>query len=256
MESVKKSTVRSQQKVKPDKIEARETKKSKKPKVEGLILPISKDEYKRGESSAAGAARKPGPTEFDLRDRLDHRRTTMLLDRGAMYARDTSSLQTQLTTTLGRIKILKARDPEPQEGLAGLASALSLYGMLSIIEHDADRSRNGDNINDSGTGGRRQALINRGIAAALAEHDADRSRNGDNINDSGTGGRRQVTTQQECTYTNFLKCQPMSFQGTEGVVGLTRWIEKMESIFQISNYIVTCQVKFASCTLQGSALTW
>nr|GEW36977.1 hypothetical protein [Tanacetum cinerariifolium] len=68
-----------------------------------------------------------------------------------------------------------------------------------------------------------QALIDRGVAAALAERDADRRQNGDNINDSGTGERRQVTTQRECTYTDFLKCQPMSFQGTEGVVGLTRW---------------------------------
>nr|GEX08747.1 hypothetical protein [Tanacetum cinerariifolium] len=30
----------------------------------------------------------------------------------------------------------------------------------------------------------------------------------------------------------------------------------MESVFQISNCTVTCQVKFASCTLQGSVLTW
>nr|GEZ94614.1 putative reverse transcriptase domain-containing protein [Tanacetum cinerariifolium] len=43
------------------------------------------------------------------------------------------------------------------------------------------------------------------------------SRNGDNSNDPGTSGRRQVTTQRECTYTDFLKCQLMSFQGTEGV---------------------------------------
>nr|GFC00529.1 hypothetical protein [Tanacetum cinerariifolium] len=57
------------------------------------------------------------------------------------------------------------------------------------------------------------------VAAALAEHDADRSRNGDNSNDSGIGGRRQMTTPRESTYTDFLKCQPMSFQGTEGVIG-------------------------------------
>nr|GEZ61753.1 hypothetical protein [Tanacetum cinerariifolium] len=65
-----------------------------------------------------------------------------------------------------------------------------------------------------------------------------------------------MTTLRECSYTDFLKCQPMSFQGTEGVIGLTRWLEKMESVFQIINCAVTCQVKFASCTLQGSALTW
>nr|GEV73414.1 hypothetical protein [Tanacetum cinerariifolium] len=101
-----------------------------------------------------------------------------------------------------------------------------------------------------------QALIDRGVAAALAELDANMSKNGDNSNDSGTGGRRQMTTPRECSYIDFLKCQLMSFQGTEGVVGLTRWLEKMESVFQISNCIVACQVKFASCTLQGSALTW
>nr|GEU79349.1 putative reverse transcriptase domain-containing protein [Tanacetum cinerariifolium] len=82
-----------------------------------------------------------------------------------------------------------------------------------------------------------------------------RIENGDNSNDLGTGGRRQMTTPRECSYIDFLKCQPMSFQGTEGVVGLTRWLEKMESVFQISNYTVECQVKFVSCTLQGSALT-
>ncbi|GJX43263.1 putative reverse transcriptase domain-containing protein [Tanacetum coccineum] len=43
---------------------------------------------------------------------------------------------------------------------------------------------------------------------------------------------------------------------TEGVVGLTRWFEKMESVFSISNCPATSQVKFATCTLQDDALTW
>ncbi|GKF33921.1 putative reverse transcriptase domain-containing protein [Tanacetum coccineum] len=30
----------------------------------------------------------------------------------------------------------------------------------------------------------------------------------------------------------------------------------MESVYSISNYTVACQVKFATCTLQGNALTW
>ncbi|GJU32943.1 putative reverse transcriptase domain-containing protein [Tanacetum coccineum] len=62
-----------------------------------------------------------------------------------------------------------------------------------------------------------QALIDQGIAAALAERNASRSRDGDNSHGSGTGGRRQVPTPRECTYTDFLKCQPMNFKGTEGV---------------------------------------
>ncbi|GKG41390.1 hypothetical protein Tco_0470602, partial [Tanacetum coccineum] len=50
--------------------------------------------------------------------------------------------------------------------------------------------------------------------------------------------------------------QPLNFKGAEGVVGLTRWIEKMESVFHISGCAVENQVKFATCTLLGAALTW
>ncbi|GJW53949.1 putative reverse transcriptase domain-containing protein [Tanacetum coccineum] len=101
-----------------------------------------------------------------------------------------------------------------------------------------------------------RALIERGVAVVLAEHDANRCKNGDDSHDSGTGGRRQVSSVRECTYTDFLKCQPMKFKGTEGVVGLTQWLEKIESVFHISNCTVACQVKFTTCTLQGNALTW
>nr|GFB27184.1 hypothetical protein [Tanacetum cinerariifolium] len=40
-----------------------------------------------------------------------------------------------------------------------------------------------------------------------------------------------------------MKCQPLNFKGTEGVVGLTWWIEKMESVFQISGCAIKNQVK-------------
>ncbi|GKC98056.1 putative reverse transcriptase domain-containing protein, partial [Tanacetum coccineum] len=61
---------------------------------------------------------------------------------------------------------------------------------------------------------------------------------------------------QECTYQDFMKCQPLNFKGTEGVVGLIRWFEKMETVFHISNYPEKYQVKYATCTLLNSALTW
>ncbi|GJU72906.1 putative reverse transcriptase domain-containing protein [Tanacetum coccineum] len=44
--------------------------------------------------------------------------------------------------------------------------------------------------------------------------------------------------------------------GNEGVVGLTRWFKKMETVFHISNCSPNYQVKYASCTLQNDALTW
>ncbi|GKB17964.1 RNA-directed DNA polymerase, eukaryota [Tanacetum coccineum] len=75
-----------------------------------------------------------------------------------------------------------------------------------------------------------KALINQGIADALAAHDADRSMNGDASHNSGTGG-------------------------TKGVVKLNQWFVKMETVFRISNCYVENQIKFSTCTLLGSALT-
>ncbi|GKE51616.1 hypothetical protein Tco_1486772 [Tanacetum coccineum] len=61
---------------------------------------------------------------------------------------------------------------------------------------------------------------------------------------------------RECTFQDFLKCKPQNFSGTEGVVGLTRWFEKMETVFNIGNRLSKYQVKYATCTLQDNALTW
>ncbi|GKA82578.1 putative reverse transcriptase domain-containing protein [Tanacetum coccineum] len=97
-----------------------------------------------------------------------------------------------------------------------------------------------------------------GVADALAEHEIQRNNNlnGDGSQGSGSGIARPVRPTRECTYTDFLKCQPMKFKGTEGVVGLTQWFERLETVFNISNCAVENQVKFATCTLHGVALTW
>ncbi|GKF09965.1 hypothetical protein Tco_0044189, partial [Tanacetum coccineum] len=173
----------------------------------------------------------------------------------------TTSLQTQLTTALGCIETLSARDPEPQSPRMGqlrLAAAVSHVSFKMPPKRRTTRATPATTTTPTTTviDAQLQALIDQGVAAALAERDASRSRDGDNSHGSGTYGRRQVPTQRECTYTDFLKCQPMNFKGTEGVVGLTQWVEKMESVFLISNCAIISQVKYASCTLQGSALTW
>ncbi|GJX51304.1 putative reverse transcriptase domain-containing protein [Tanacetum coccineum] len=71
-----------------------------------------------------------------------------------------------------------------------------------------------------------------------------------------TGVRRQAPPSRECTYPNFMKCTPLYFKGTEGVIELTQWFERMETVFRISNCSVKNQIKFATCNLLGSALTW
>ncbi|GJS28106.1 RNA-directed DNA polymerase, eukaryota [Tanacetum coccineum] len=76
-----------------------------------------------------------------------------------------------------------------------------------------------------------KTLIAQGVANVLAERDATRSRNGEDNHDSSTGG-------------------------TEGVVKLTQWFERTETVFRISNCTMENQIKFATCTILGSALTW
>ncbi|GKE28575.1 reverse transcriptase domain-containing protein, partial [Tanacetum coccineum] len=99
-------------------------------------------------------------------------------------------------------------------------------------------------------------LIDQGVADALAARDADRSRNSEDSHDSGTGVRRQAPLARECTYPDFMKCKSLYFKGTKGVVELTEWFERMETVFCISNCTVENQIKFATCTLLRSALTW
>ncbi|GJZ30461.1 putative reverse transcriptase domain-containing protein [Tanacetum coccineum] len=97
-------------------------------------------------------------------------------------------------------------------------------------------------------------MIDQGVSAALAARDA--TRNGTDSHSSGTGVRGSERVARECTYQDFMKCKPLYFKGTEGVVELTQWFERMETVFRISNCSVENQVKFSTCTLLASALTW
>ncbi|GJQ93276.1 putative reverse transcriptase domain-containing protein [Tanacetum coccineum] len=73
------------------------------------------------------------------------------------------------------------------------------------------------------------------------------STNGDGSHSSHGDNRRNVQIARPCFYVDFMKCQPLNFIGTKGVVGLTRWIEKMESVFYISG----CAIEN-----QAYAMTW
>nr|GEV95828.1 hypothetical protein [Tanacetum cinerariifolium] len=69
-----------------------------------------------------------------------------------------------------------------------------------------------------------KALIAQGVADALVEINANRtSRNGDDSYDLGTSSIRTERAAHKSTYSDFLKCQPLNFNGTEGVVGLAHW---------------------------------
>ncbi|GJV69218.1 hypothetical protein Tco_1484727 [Tanacetum coccineum] len=73
---------------------------------------------------------------------------------------------------------------------------------------------------------------------------------------TGNGWKETAPLTRECTYPDFMKCKPLYFKGMEGVVELTQWFERMETVFRISNCTVENQIKFATCTLLEGDLTW
>ncbi|GKF78272.1 hypothetical protein Tco_0230742, partial [Tanacetum coccineum] len=87
------------------------------------------------------------------------------------------------------------------------------------------------------TGAQLQAMIDEGVTDVLAA--CATTRNGDDSHTSGTGARRNERTVQECTYQDFMKCQPLFFKGTEGVVSLTQWFGRMfpEETDKIERYV-------------------
>ncbi|GKF60754.1 hypothetical protein Tco_0177540, partial [Tanacetum coccineum] len=111
----------------------------------------------------------------------------------------------------------------------------------ALETREANRNIRLGNSNDEGDNGNGNDNVNRG-----------RNGNG-NRNENDRDARLVV---QECTYQNFIKCQPLNFEGTEGVIRLIRWFEKMETVFHISNCPEKYQVKYATCTLLNSTLTW
>ncbi|GJW86555.1 putative reverse transcriptase domain-containing protein [Tanacetum coccineum] len=80
-------------------------------------------------------------------------------------------------------------------------------------------------------------LIEARVSAALANHETLRN----STNGQGDGSHNYDTG--------------IRGTGTEGVVVLSQWFEKIESVFHISNCAMENQVKFATCTFLGNALT-
>ncbi|GJW09262.1 hypothetical protein Tco_1575089 [Tanacetum coccineum] len=171
-----------------------------------------------------------------------------------------SSLQSQLIAALGQIQVLQARDPahvdDPEDVDTSTMKMASRRGTKTRTTLATATATTTTTTPMTDTTIRE--LIAQGMANALVGRLIQRNTN---LNDdgsqySGSGITRPVHPTRECTYSDFLKCQPLNFKGTEGVVGLTQWFERIKSVFDISNCAVKNQVKFATCILHGIALTW
>nr|GEX07000.1 reverse transcriptase domain-containing protein [Tanacetum cinerariifolium] len=116
------------------------------------------------------------------------------------------------------------------------ASDTTRYEKMSPTRRTTRESPSTTTTTTPATNAQLKVLIKQGVANALAARDAVRSQNGDDNHNSRRGSRRTERTTREYTYIDFLKCQPMNFKGTEGVVGLTQWFERIETVFNIDSW--------------------
>ncbi|GKA52207.1 reverse transcriptase domain-containing protein [Tanacetum coccineum] len=240
-----------------------------------LLLTTPRPSCEVGESSAAAVARQPGPTmahrvDYSLVDTMETRiRDTermMMTALEMVNMRDRAAVRAEIKVLRRERLAYKQESMETRQALArSEAYWRALEAQVTVLEteprrHEWQRQAADDfairhimHTQALEAGARVDTLEDTGVAAAMAEAEASRVRNGYGINGSGP---RPAQAVRECSYSEFLKCKPLDFKGTEGVIGLTRWFEKMESVFSISNCTASCQVKFATCTLQDDALTW
>nr|GEZ68800.1 reverse transcriptase domain-containing protein [Tanacetum cinerariifolium] len=62
--------------------------------------------------------------------------------------------------------------------------------------------------------------------------------------------------QVSCSYKEFLACNPKEYDGKGGPVVLTSWIEKIESVHDMSGCSIDQKVKYTAGSFMGKALTW
>ncbi|GJY88823.1 putative reverse transcriptase domain-containing protein [Tanacetum coccineum] len=135
-----------------------------------------------------------------------------------------------------------------------VAEALAAYVANRAAEHVVEsQSQKGDYDDNGNVGGNGNG---RGNGNGNDRGNGNRNGGGNGNGNPNRNDRGVMPIARKCTYHDFVKCQPLNFKGTEGFVGLTRWFEKMETIFHISNCPERYQVKYAMCTLLNSALTW
>nr|GEY50906.1 putative reverse transcriptase domain-containing protein [Tanacetum cinerariifolium] len=154
-----------------------------------------------------------------------------------------------------RIQTIEGVQREQGHRIVGVESVIT-----ALTERVAELER--DNQRLTGTTSVESQRVDR-LQRGMSQQEGKNGGNGGNGN-RGNGENENhgmnyegfMAMVRECTFQDFLKCKPHTFSGTEGVVGLTRWFEKIETVFNISNVPPKYQVKYATCTLQNSALTW
>ncbi|GJW22858.1 reverse transcriptase domain-containing protein [Tanacetum coccineum] len=232
-----------------------------------------------GESSAAGAARQFGPTTAeadlygfaDMLEAAPGRQMSRELGYGIRdtwddLAEDHTILHLMVDTHIALLIEEEARLSRAAWARSMDACDQRTRGEDSVISELAKAEIGGrgrPELSRGGLVGGVLAVLRRCYGCSYCTNMAPREGNKNHGARPVTDLPHPVTTTPPTGHKDLLptlsghKCPtagPMI--GTEGVVNLTQWFERMETVFRISNCTVENQVKFAICTLMGTALTW
>ncbi|GJR53668.1 putative reverse transcriptase domain-containing protein [Tanacetum coccineum] len=98
-------------------------------------------------------------------------------------------------------------------------------------------------------------MVKKRIARAIEEYEKTKA-NPNNAGGSEPANLGGMVNVQDCSYKTFMNGKPHPFNGTDGVVGLRRWIEKVEQVFEICKCAKEDKVMLVASTFEGCALTW
>ncbi|GJU33166.1 putative reverse transcriptase domain-containing protein [Tanacetum coccineum] len=87
------------------------------------------------------------------------------------------------------------------------------------------------------------------MLAQVSNQGNDGNQNGNVVNENVQENVRNVIVNGNrvgCSYKEFLACNPKKYDGKGGVVVLTRWIEKIESVHDISGCSIDQKVKYTA----------
>ncbi|GKD84823.1 hypothetical protein Tco_1355977 [Tanacetum coccineum] len=100
-------------------------------------------------------------------------------------------------------------------------------------------------------------LVEKRVAKAIEEYEKSRANLDSDGSSGGNPGKAERTVNVHgCSHKTFMNRKPHSFNGMKGVVGLRRWIEKVEQVFETCKCIEEDKVMFAASTFEGRTLTW
>ncbi|GKC43537.1 putative reverse transcriptase domain-containing protein [Tanacetum coccineum] len=110
--------------------------------------------------------------------------------------------------------------------------------------------------NDQGMGANGKV---EGVNAQVGNQGNVRNLNGNVVNENvqeNVGNVLVNSNRVGCSYKEFLACNPKEYDGKGGAVVLTRWIEKMENVQDMSGCSIDQKVKYIAGSFVGKALTW